>query len=75
MQGPSLDFWRGRRVFVTGHTGFKGSWLSSWLLALGADVRGFSLPPSAEGVPGGQTSFFDELGLAARMDHICGDHS
>jgi CDP-glucose 4,6-dehydratase len=43
--GGSLDtgFWRDRRVFVTGHTGFKGAWLTLWLRALGADVTGFSL--------------------------------
>ncbi|WP_240651315.1 MULTISPECIES: CDP-glucose 4,6-dehydratase [unclassified Variovorax] len=37
--------WQGRRVLVTGHTGFKGSWLAMWLHALGAEVHGFSLPP------------------------------
>ncbi|MGC8615325.1 MAG: CDP-glucose 4,6-dehydratase [Thermoprotei archaeon] len=40
-----LDFYRGRRVLVTGHTGFKGSWLSLWLLRLGAEVVGYSLDP------------------------------
>ena len=39
-------FWTGKRVLVTGHTGFKGSWLTLWLLSLGADVWGFSLPPA-----------------------------
>lgn len=38
-------FWRGRKVFVTGHTGFKGSWLCLWLKHLGAEVTGYSLPP------------------------------
>ncbi len=39
------DFWEGRRVFLTGHSGFKGGWLALWLNALGARVAGFSLPP------------------------------
>ncbi|MFN9546042.1 MAG: CDP-glucose 4,6-dehydratase [Cyanobacteriota bacterium] len=39
------DFWRGRRVLLTGHTGFKGSWLTLWLLSLGAKVWGYALPP------------------------------
>ncbi len=38
-------FWRGRRVFLTGHTGFKGGWLSLWLQSLGAEVHGFALEP------------------------------
>jgi len=42
---PSAEFWRGRRVFLTGHTGFKGSWLSLWLAQLGAEVHGFALEP------------------------------
>jgi CDP-glucose 4,6-dehydratase len=39
------DFWRSRRVFLTGHTGFKGGWLALWLAHLGADVRGYALDP------------------------------
>ena len=39
------EFWRGKRVLVTGHTGFKGAWLALWLQRLGADVAGFALPP------------------------------
>ena len=42
------SFWKGRRVFLTGHTGFKGSWLSLWLNALGANVTGYALEPPTE---------------------------
>ena len=42
------SFWKGRRVFLTGHTGFKGSWLSLWLNALGADVTGYALDPPTQ---------------------------
>jgi len=53
------NFWRGKRVFLTGHTGFKGAWLSIWLNELGAEVHGFSLAPPTE------PSLFDEAGVAA----------
>ncbi|KAA5843113.1 CDP-glucose 4,6-dehydratase [Pseudomonas chlororaphis] len=46
--GLSAQFWRGKRVLLTGHTGFKGSWLSLWLHSLGAEVSGFSLDPATE---------------------------
>src|SRR5450432_2660905 len=42
------SFWKGRRVFLTGHTGFKGSWMSLWLHQLGADVTGYALSPPTE---------------------------
>jgi CDP-glucose 4,6-dehydratase len=42
------QFWRGRRVLVTGHTGFKGSWLCLWLSSLGAEVHGYALPPPTD---------------------------
>lgn len=45
---PNRTFWQGRRVFLTGHSGFKGSWLSLWLHALGADVTGYALAPPTE---------------------------
>ncbi|TXI73712.1 MAG: CDP-glucose 4,6-dehydratase [Limnohabitans sp.] len=45
---PNPDFWRGKRVLLTGHTGFKGSWLALWLQRLGAEVTGLALPPATE---------------------------
>lgn len=61
-------FWQGKRVFLTGHTGFKGSWLSLWLQSLGAEVTGYALPPSttpslfAEGrVEEGMTSVIADI--------------
>ena len=40
---PNLDFWNGKKVLITGHTGFKGSWLVLWLLQMGSKVNGISL--------------------------------
>jgi CDP-glucose 4,6-dehydratase len=57
------DTYRGRRVLVTGHTGFKGSWLAQWLLELGAEVAGIALPPP------GQPALFTQLELAGRLHH------
>jgi len=62
-----FGFLRGRRVLVTGHTGFKGAWLTEWLLQLGADVHGIALAPDSD------PSLFDVLGLANRMDHVVAD--
>lgn len=45
---PTVDFWRGKRVLLTGHTGFKGSWLALWLARLGAEVTGLALAPATE---------------------------
>ncbi len=59
--------YRGKRVLVTGHTGFKGAWLAEWLLALGADVTGLALPPPTS------PALFDQLGLAGRLRHVEGD--
>ena len=58
---------KGKVVFLTGHTGFKGSWLSEWLLLLGAEVYGFSLPPPT------RPALFQQLGLARRLHHSIGD--
>ena len=66
-QHPDAAFWHGRRVLLTGHTGFKGSWLALWLLGLGAEVTGLALSPE----PG--PSLFEALGLAARLNHRIGD--
>ncbi|MCP3422550.1 CDP-glucose 4,6-dehydratase [Nocardioides pinisoli] len=57
------EFWSGRRVLVTGHTGFKGSWLTCWLRDLGAEVYGVSLPPEA-----GETPLWDRLALEGVHD-------
>lgn len=59
--------YRGKRVLVTGHTGFKGSWLSQWLLNLGAEVAGYSIDIPSE------PSHFETLGLSKRMVHRLGD--
>ena len=50
MREKEIDpsFWKNKKVFLTGHTGFKGSWLSLWLTSMGAEVTGFALPPSTE---------------------------
>lgn len=60
-------FWDGRRVFLTGHTGFKGSWLSLMLQQAGAQVTGFALPPPT------QPNLFEQAGLAADMTSVTGD--
>lgn len=64
---PFHNTYQGKRVFVTGHTGFKGSWLCDWLLSMGAHVTGFALPPATN------SALFDQLGLSVRMRHIIGD--
>lgn len=61
------NVYKGKRVFITGHTGFKGSWLCAWLLDLGATVAGYSVD-----VPT-QPSHFEALGLSDRIEHFQGD--
>lgn len=59
-------FWRGRRVFLTGHTGFKGSWLALWLTQMGAEVTGLSLPA-------GEPSLFRQGRIDDLVRHVEGD--
>ena len=67
MESMEVSFWKSRRVFLTGHTGFKGSWLSLWLLSMGAEVCGYALEPNTE------PSLFNALGLGKSMRSILGD--
>jgi CDP-glucose 4,6-dehydratase len=60
-------FWNGRRVFLTGHTGFKGSWLSLWLQQAGAQLTGFALEPPT------RPSLFDDARVGDGMTSIIGD--
>ena len=55
------DFWKGKRVFLTGHTGFKGGWLSLWLADMGAEVYGYALNPTTE------PNFFTVCNLQAHL--------
>ena len=59
--------WEGRRVLVTGHTGFKGGWLTIWLAGMGADVTGLALPPNTE------PNLFEAAGVAECCRHVEGD--
>ncbi len=61
------SFWKDKRVFVTGHTGFKGSWLSLWLQEMGAIVKGFALEPNT------QPSLFTEAKVSQNMESEIGD--
>lgn len=61
------NFFHGKRVFLTGHTGFKGSWLCKLLLMAGAEVTGFALPPQTE------PSLFNLTGLEGEMHSVIGD--
>ncbi len=58
---------KGKTVWLSGHTGFKGAWLTQWLLQLGAQVHGFALPPATA------PSVFEQLGLAQKIEHEIAD--
>ena len=62
-----MDFWKNKRVLLTGHTGFKGSWLSLWLSSLGAKVCGYALAPPTN------PSLFDIAGISSETEHNIGD--
>lgn len=64
MDGMTPDFWQGKKVFLTGHTGFKGAWLCVVLKHLGAEVTGYSLAPPTE------PSLFDLLNIQDDVTHI-----
>ena len=63
----NLDFYRGKRVFLTGHTGFKGTWMSRMLVGAGAELTGFSLNPPTS------PNLFEMAGLEGRMHSVIGD--
>jgi CDP-glucose 4,6-dehydratase len=65
---PLTDWYRGRRVFLTGHTGFKGSWLLAWLREAGAVVTGYALPPEPD-----RPSLFHMAGLAEGITSVLAD--
>jgi len=60
-------FWKGKKVFITGHTGFKGSWLSLWLQDMGAVVKGYALEPNTN------PNLFTHANVAKNMDSEIGD--
>ena len=62
------EFYRGKRIFVTGHTGFKGAWLCQWLLSMGCRVSGYALAPDAS-----SPNLYQMLGLEKAMDSSIGD--
>ena len=63
----SVSFWSGKRVFLTGHTGFKGAWLALWLADLGAEVTGYALAPSTD------PSLFDMAKIVSHVRHVEAD--
>lgn len=67
VSGTSKNFWRGKRIFLTGHTGFKGGWLALWLAQMGAEVRGYALDPCTS------PDFFTDAKVGSVLDDVRGD--
>jgi CDP-glucose 4,6-dehydratase len=74
--GLNKKFWSGKKIFITGHTGFKGGWLTTWLKMLGASVTGYSLPAQTNpnffelaNVAEGMTSFYEDILDAEKLRH------
>ena len=62
-----IDFWKGKKVFLTGHTGFKGSWLALWLHSMGAEVTGYALEPPTD------PSLFEQARIGELVKSVHGD--
>lgn len=69
VSSPSRDFWEGRRVLLTGHTGFKGAWMAIWLDRLGAQVTGYALAPE------GDPNLWSQIGDRLSVREVIGDLS
>jgi CDP-glucose 4,6-dehydratase len=63
----SNSFWQGKRVFLTGHTGFKGGWLSLWLQSMGVELTGYALSPPTD------PSLFQEARVEESMNSVIAD--
>ena len=67
VEGLEMTFWKEKKVFISGHTGFKGSWLCLWLSILGAKVSGYALKPPTD------PSLFELCRIDQLIDHNIGD--
>src|SRR5580692_6255257 len=67
MKPIDQSFWKGKSVFMTGHTGFKGGWLATWLAEMGSAVHGYGLPPVTK------PSYFAMCDLTDKISCVTGD--